>query len=162
MPDAWITFDQAVRLAEETCGASGGRAEFLVREARKSGEVRFDARSILLTADDGVLGTRLTHGETVIDPATGATRFSRSDFVDWLRHHQSHKANRATKANGSRGQKAARAARAAKALWGTSGPPVMDRQTVCRDVRARLKLDEGKEPSMHEKTIWQTVRKIYS
>lgn len=132
MPDdRSITFGEAVKIITDERGGSVGHAEALVRRALQSGEVRPDWRSILLTADDGVVGMHLR---------SGATRFSRSDFVDWLDRSVPAALKQTAAPSGN---KRTRATEAIASLW-TNGVPsqaLLPNDLLCTQVIDWLKSD---------------------
>jgi hypothetical protein len=96
----WLTFQEAVEIVKAQLGGAIGRAEFMVRAARTSGEVRFSnsADPVLLMADDGLVGMDMRPGaqekggiardgkrvvHTLSTAPTGDC-ISKEDLLDWL------------------------------------------------------------------------------
>lgn len=75
MTEAWLTDDEAVELLRERYGVSIGKAEAMLAEARKSGEVR----STEVTGNDGLVRFDQVPGAIESMPS----RRSKDDLVCW-------------------------------------------------------------------------------
>jgi hypothetical protein len=158
--EMWITFREAVPLVRDRIGASVGRAEALVREARKSGEVRPAPGNPLnyLGGDDGLDMEITARKQAILE----AQKFSQDDLLDWLTRHAA-PAVPEDAGEPSEGAKTRRALKALRALWGDAGPPEhMALKLICSEVRRYLKEQEGAEPDMTDKTIQNALKKIRS
>jgi hypothetical protein len=99
MSEQWLTFREAVEIVRAHLGASIGRSEAVMNEARASGQVRFQnpADPVLLMADDGLVGMDMrpgaqdkagvtADGRSIIHRTSSANmpQISMDDLLDWL------------------------------------------------------------------------------
>lgn len=130
--ERWISFPEATELVRARLGSSIGRSEAILKEARRSGEIRLRKDIPLLMADDGVVGMDMRPGaqnkggvsvdaklvtHSVSSQYSGGETFSEDDLLDWLdRHHPQAPAADQPKRKGGR-------------------PPSFDRDAVAAEVR---------------------------
>lgn len=156
--DQWITFDDVVELVSTRLDVSIGRAEFVTKTARASGEVRTRSRPIddndlvLLTNDDGLMSWNQKPGAAP-NTVTRDRRllFSKDDLLDWLGRHErmaepAHLPDPDPEPPALKTRKRYRRTRAEaaiKALWGDTvpDPTVLSNALLLKKVSDWLKAD---------------------
>jgi hypothetical protein len=108
----------------------------------------------------------MVEGDAVLVPANGGQRKRGisvdADFQAWLKTQApcagADKLPRQD--NRQRGAKSRRVIGAVRLIWGAEGPPAyLAPKIICREIRDRLKAEEGADPKMDDKTIIRGVRR---
>jgi hypothetical protein len=163
------TLTQAIEKTAATLGISIGAAKIKIIEACHAGLIRTCWYGYHLGGSPPITRHEWADADLIIDtnfndavlvPANGGQRkrgisLDPSDFEAWLIAPTG-----SNRQPARQGGKSVRVERAAHAIWGDAGPPAhLEPKVICREIRDRLKANEGSDPKMDNKTIIRAIRK---